>query len=248
MDSIAHYLSPALWIAPLTPGDNAFGGPAFWLGLPQIVLINVLLSGDTAVVIAMACRGLPPRQRPWGMAIGAGTAALLLVVFAVTVAPLLSVPYVKLIGGIALIYIAVKLLVPGSLAEGRVKPAGNLWRVVLIVATADIVLGLDNIIAIAAVARGNLVLLMIGIAISIPIVLLGAALITALLGRFPLLIWVGAALLGWIGGDIIFTDPAVAAYLVAQFGEMFAHESAIVAAAVGAMLVIVAGALLRRRA
>jgi predicted tellurium resistance membrane protein TerC len=122
----------------------------------------------------------------------------------------------------------------------------HLWRVVRIVALADIVMGFDNIIAVAAVARGNLALLVVGLVISIPIVLLGAALISALLDRFPLLVWAGAALLGWIAGDIIATDRVVSDYLIADLGETFARQAAIAAACAGAVLVIAAGVLLRR--
>jgi YjbE family integral membrane protein len=244
---ITQYLNPALWGESIRPIIDDFGSAAFWLGVPQIVLINVLLSGDTAVVIAMACRGLAPRQRLLGVAIGSGTAAVLLIVFALIITPLLLLPYVKLIGGLALIYIAVKLLIPETAGEEDVEAATHLWRVVRIVALADIILSLDNIIAVAAVARGNLALLMTGLAISIPIVFLGATLIMALLERFPLLVWAGAALLGWIAGETIATDPAVAGYLIADIGETLAHQAAIAAAGAATLLVIGAGLLLRRR-
>ena len=247
MGPIAQYLNPALWGESIRPIIDDFGSAAFWLGVPQIVLINVLLSGDTAVVIAMACRGLAPRQRLLGVAIGSGTAAVLLIVFALIITPLLLLPYVKLIGGLALIYIAGKLLIPETAGEEDVEAATHLWRVVRIVALADIILSLDNIIAVAAVARGNLALLMTGLAISIPIVFLGATLIMALLERFPLLVWAGAALLGWIAGETIATDPAVAGYLIADIGETLAHQAAIAAAGVVTLLVIGAGLLLRRR-
>ena len=247
MGPIAQYLNPALWGESIRPIIDDFGSAAFWLGVPQIVLINVLLSGDTAVVIAMACRGLAPRQRLLGVAIGSGTAAVLLIVFALIITPLLLLPYVKLIGGLALIYIAVKLLIPETAGEEGVEAATHLWRVVRIVALADIILSLDNIIAVAAVARGNLALLTTGLAISIPIVFLGATLIMALLERFPLLVWAGAALLGWIAGETIATDPAVAGYLIAGIGETLAHQAAIAAAGVVTLLVIGAGLLLRRR-
>jgi YjbE family integral membrane protein len=244
---ITQYLNPALWGESIRPIIDDFGSAAFWLGVPQIVLINVLLSGDTAVVIAMACRGLAPRQRLLGVAIGSGTAAVLLIVFALIITPLLLLPYVKLIGGLALIYIAVKLLIPETAGEEGVEAATHLWRVVRIVALADIILSLDNIIAVAAVARGNLALLMTGLAISIPIVFLGATLMMALLERFPLLVWAGAALLGWIAGETIATDPAVAGYLIADIGETLAHQAAIAAAGAATLLVIGAGLLLRRR-
>jgi YjbE family integral membrane protein len=244
---IAQYLNPALWGESIRPGIDGFAGAAFWLGVPQIVLINVLLSGDTAVVIAMTCRGLPPRQRLLGVAIGSGTAALLLIVFALITTPLLLLPYVKLIGGLALIYIAVKILTPETAGEGSVEAPTHLWHVVRIVALADIILSLDNIIAVAAVARGNLALLMTGLAISIPIVFLGATLIMALLERFPLLVWAGAALLGWIAGETIATDPAVAGFLIADIGETLARQAATAAAGAATLVVIGAGLLLRRR-
>jgi YjbE family integral membrane protein len=227
---------------------NGFGGSAFWLGLPQIVLINVLLSGDTAIVIALACRALPPRQRPWGTALGAGTATLLLIVFASVVAPLLLLPYAKLLGGIALLYIAVKLLVVETASKHGVAAAASLWRVVRVVLVADLVLSLDNIIAVASVARGDIALLMIGVAVSIPIILAGAALITSIVDRFPLVVWAGTALLGWIAGGTIATDPVVSAYLSGKFGDAVARHAAIGAAGAATLLVIAVGALIRRRA
>ena len=247
MASIAEYLHPALWRDWLHAGVYQLGYAAFWLAAVRIVFINAVLSGDNAVIIAMACRGLPPRQRAWGMALGAGTAATLLVVFAVLVAPLLSFPYVKLLGGMALIYIAVKLVVADD-AGRDVPTADRVWRVVRIIAVADIVLSLDNIIAVAAVARGDLALLVIGLGVSIPILLAGAAVIGALLDRFPLLVWAGAALLGWIAGDIMATDSAIFGKLTENFGEHFARQLAFAAAGGGAILVITVAALLRRRA
>jgi len=244
--SIAQYLNPAFWGDGFGASVNGLGGAAFWIAVPQIVLINVLLSGDNAVVIAMACRGLPPRQRFWGIVIGAGTAAVLLIIFAAVVAQLLLLPYVKLIGGLALIYIAVKLLVPEDRDKSEVAAATHLWRVVRIVVVADLIMGLDNIIAIAAVARGNLALLVTGLAVSIPVILAGAALFMALLDRFPILVWAGAALLGWVAGDIMATDPAVWGYLTAELGEKVAWRIEMAAACVGALLVIAVGGFWRR--
>lgn len=245
MGSIALYLNPAFWSDGLQPSVPGLGGAAFWIAVPQIVLINVLLSGDNAVVIAMACRGLPPRQRFWGILIGAGTAAVLLIIFAAVAAQLLVLPYVKLIGGLALIYIAVKLLVPER-DKNEVEAATRLWRAVRIVIVADLIMGLDNIIAIAVVARGNLALLVTGLAVSIPIILAGAALFMALLNRFPMLVWAGAALLGWLAGDIMATDPAVWGSLTAELGENAAWWIEMAAAAAGTVLVIAIGAFLRR--
>jgi YjbE family integral membrane protein len=186
--------------------------PAFWLAVGKIIWINVLLSGDNALVIAMACRGLPPRERLWGMVIGAGIAVVLLIAFTGIVAKLMVLPYLKLIGGIALFVIAAKLLVPEE--EGDDVTAGtSLWHAIRIVVIADIVMSLDNVIAVAAAANGQMSLLILGLAVSIPMIIAGAALIMMVLDRFPILIWLGATLLGWIAGDVIETDPAVHPFL-----------------------------------
>ena len=186
--------------------------PAFWLAVGKIIWINVLLSGDNALVIAMACRGLAPRQRLWGMVIGAGIAVVLLIAFTGVVAKLMVLPYLKLVGGIALFVIAAKLLVPEE--EGDDVTAGtSLWHAIRIVVIADIVMSLDNVIAVAAAANGQMSLLILGLAVSIPMIIAGAALIMMVLDRFPILIWLGATLLGWIAGDVIETDPAVHPFL-----------------------------------
>jgi YjbE family integral membrane protein len=186
--------------------------PAFWLAVGKIIWINVLLSGDNALVIAMACRGLAPRERLWGMVIGAGIAVVLLIAFTGIVAKLMVLPYLKLVGGIALFVIAAKLLVPEE--EGDDVTAGtSLWHAIRIVVIADIVMSLDNVIAVAAAANGQMSLLILGLAVSIPMIIAGAALIMMVLDRFPILIWLGATLLGWIAGDVIETDPAVHPFL-----------------------------------
>ena len=236
---LAQNLDPALRGVSLPSIFSSFGRAGFWIGVPQIALVNVVLSGDTAVVIALACRGLPPARRPRGIAVGAGTAALLLLIFA----PLLAYPYVKLIGGLALIYIAIKLLVQRSAREEAVAAATNLSAVVRIVLTADIILGLDNVIALAGIARGNFALLVVGLAISLPIIIAGAALFMKLLDRFPFLVWAGATLLGWVGGDIIANDSAVSRALTAVFGEEHKQLAQTAAAGAGALLVVVAGAV-----
>ncbi|HEY3791806.1 MAG TPA: YjbE family putative metal transport protein, partial [Bradyrhizobium sp.] len=157
--------------------------PAFWLAVGKIIWINILLSGDNALVIAMACRGLPPGQRLWGMVIGAGIAVVLLIAFTGIVATLMVLPYLKLVGGLALIVIAAKLLVP---EEGDGVAAGtSLWHAIRIVVIADIVMSLDNVIAVAAAANGELSLLVLGLAISIPMIIAGAALIMMVLDRLP---------------------------------------------------------------
>ncbi len=181
--------------------------PAFWLAVGKIIWINVLLSGDNALVIAMACRGLAPGQRLWGMVIGAGIAVLLLIAFTGIVTTLMVLPYLKLAGGLALIVIAAKLLVPDQ--EGDDVTAGtSLWQAIRIVVIADIIMSLDNVIAVAAAANGEVSLLVLGLAISIPMIIAGAALIMMVLDRLPILIWLGAILLGWIAGGVIASDPA----------------------------------------
>jgi YjbE family integral membrane protein len=179
--------------------------------------INILLSGDNAVVIAMACRGLPHRQRVWGMVLGAGVAVLLRIIFTGVVASLMLLPWLKIVGGLALFYIAAKLLVPEDPDDSEVEAVEHLWRAVRIVAIADIIMSLDNVIAIAAAAQGNMALLVIGLGVSIPLIVAGAALIMALLDRYPILVWAGAALLGWIVGEVIATDPVVQGYLEPRY-------------------------------
>jgi YjbE family integral membrane protein len=186
--------------------------PTFWLAVGKIIWINLLLSGDNALVIAMACRGLPPRQRLLGMAIGAGIAVVLLITFTGVVTTLMGLPYLKLAGGLALIVIATRLLVPDD--EGDDVTAGtSLLQAVRIVVIADIIMSLDNVIAVAAAADGQLPLLILGLAISIPMIIAGAALIMMVLDRLPILVWLGAILLGWIAGGVIATDLAVHPFL-----------------------------------
>lgn len=220
-----------------------FSQPTFWLAALQIIWINILLSGDNAVVIALACRGLQGSQRRWGMILGAGAAILLRVIFTIVIAQLMGLPFLKLVGGVALLWIAIKLIVPeDSHGEDNVKAGESLWRAVRIVAIADIVMSLDNVIAIAAAAKGDLTLIVFGLVVSIPMIIAGAAMLMAVLDRFPVLVWAGAALLGWIAGEIMIEDPATIRWL----GEEFVHRYVYFAAAAGALFVVVAGYLLLR--
>src|SRR5580704_11974305 len=230
MGSILQYLHPSLWGDLLHTSVNDMGRAAFWAAVLQIVFINILLSGDNAVVIAMACRDLPQRQRFWGLVIGAGAAVLLRLVFTGVVGQLMLLPYLKLIGGVALVYVAAKLVVPERADGNKVEAVAQLWRAVRIVVVADIVMSLDNVIAVAA----------------IPIIIAGAALIMVMLDRFPIFIWAGAALLGWVAGDVMATDPAIFGYVAAKLGETFARQVEFAAAGAGALLVIGAGGLWRQ--
>ena len=208
MNWLLQVVDPANIGAFFTQVQTDMRTPAFWLAVGKIIWINVLLSGDNALVIAMACRGLAPRQRLWGMVIGAGIAVVLLIAFTGIVAKLILLPYLKLVGGLALFVIAAKLLVPED--EGEDVTAGtSLWHAIRIVVIADIVMSLDNVIAVAAAANGQMSLLILGLAVSIPMIIAGAALIMMVLDRFPILVWLGATLLGWISGDVIASDPAV---------------------------------------
>jgi YjbE family integral membrane protein len=235
----------------------------FWVAVGKIIWINILLSGDNALVIAMACRGLQPKQRLWGMIFGAGAAVVLRIIFTFIVVTLMSLPYLKLVGGLALLWIAAKLLVPEGEDEEGVESAAHLWAAIQIVVVADIVMSLDNVIAVAAAANGGLPLLVLGLAISIPLIVAGAALIMALLTRLPILVWLGAALLGWIAGDVIATDPAIEPKLNALFAGPLGtkldallssiniahgHSAEFVLAVLGVVVVLVVGGIWRRRA
>lgn len=246
MHSLAQMLDFHAWASMLSSGWGDLDRAEFWLALGKIIWINILLSGDNAVVIAMACRGLPYRQRIWGMTLGAGVAIVLRIVFTGVVASLMTLPYLKIAGGLALFYIAAKLLVPEDEDESETEAAAHLWRAVRVVAVADIVMSLDNVIAIAAAAGGNMALLVLGLAISIPLIVAGAAAIMALLDRFPILVWAGAALLGWIVGEVIATDPVTRDYLIHAYGVAVAHTVEYASAAAGALLVLIVGGLWRQ--
>jgi YjbE family integral membrane protein len=193
--------------------------PAFWLAALQIMGINILLSGDNAVVVALAVRALPPKERFWGMVLGAGCAAVLLILFTGIVATLLKLPYLKLIGGLALFWVAVNLVAPQPHDEEDTPEAvEDLWRAVRVVVVANIVMSLDNVIAVAAAAKGNYLLLGLGLAISIPVVIAGSALFLALLERFPWVVWAGGALLGWIAGGLLPDDAIVSQYIAKMYG------------------------------
>ena len=233
---------------------ESFSHAPFWIALGQIIWINILLSGDNAVVIALACRSLPPRQRFWGILLGAGAAVLLRVFFTIVIAQIMAAPYLKLVGGLLLLWIAVKLVMPSEEhSEGSVKSGDTLLRAVWLVTVADIVMSLDNVIAIAAAAESaaaridiaqaltiKTVLIVFGLATSVPLIIAGSALLMKLLERFPILVWAGAALLGWVAGEIIVKDAAVVSYL----GHEFVEKIHLWSAAVGAIFVVGLGYLL----
>ncbi|MGJ4939021.1 TerC family protein [Bradyrhizobium sp. HKCCYLS1011] len=239
----------------------------FWLALGKIVWINVLLSGDNALVIALACRGLHGRHRFWGMVAGSGIAVALRIAFTGIVATLMALPYLKLVGGLALLVIAAKLVVPED-ENDEIAAGTTLWHAIRIVVLADIVMSLDNVIAVAAAANGQASLLILGLAMSVPLIIAGAALIMLVLDRFPILVWLGAMLLGWVAGEVIATDPAIEPLLhhlldgslvmnVDAVSALFAGKTRFgiqldimetVVSTLGALLVLIAGSIWRGRA
>ncbi len=245
MSGLAQYFHPALWHNWFEAAIAQLGYAAFWLAVLRIIFVNFLLSGDNAVVIAMACRGLPPPQRRWGLVIGAAVAVLLRILLVGALAWLMQLPYFKLLGGIALLFIAARLLVPEAAERDEIHAAAQLWRAVAIVAFADIVMSVDNMVAIAAIAQGNFLLLAFGLAVAIPLIVVGAAVVMALLNRFPVLVWAGTALLGWIAGGLIVADSVLTARLSAAFGVPLMQQIAFAAPATGAAMAIAAGGLWR---
>lgn len=211
-------------------------GDQITLGLQilQIIWIDILLSGDNAILIAIACHKLPRRQRRWGIILGAGGGVALRIAFAFVVVQLMAVPVLKTIGGLMLLAIAIKLLVEE--AERHIAAKEDLWGAVLSIIIADAVMSLDNVIAIAGTARGSMPLIIFGLAVSVPIVVFGAGMLTKALERFPILVWAGAGLLGWVAGELIATDP-----WWTEFGWINPETLKIVLAVAGTVMVLAAG-------
>jgi YjbE family integral membrane protein len=178
----------------------------------QIVWIDLLLSGDNAVVIAMACRSLPEEQRRWGIILGAGAAVVLRILFAAVIVQLLALPYVHVVGGVLLLWIAVRLALDDHAAH-KVKARSSLFGAVATIVIADGVMSLDNVVAIAGAARGSLELMIFGLLLSVPLIVFGSTLLLKLLDRFPIIAWGGAALLGWIAGEMIAAEPFIDRWL-----------------------------------
>jgi len=215
---------------------------AFLIGLIQIIGIDILLSGDNAVVIALACRSLPKKQQTWGIVFGTGAAVLLRIIFTIFVTALMEVPYLKIAGGLLLFWVGYHLLEPEDASKPDIKASGNLFGAVRIIVVADAVMALDNVVAIAAAAKGNYFLLIFGLAASIPLVVFGATVLIRLIERFPIIVTMGAALIGFIAGELIIKDPAISDWVDAH-----AHWLHYGAPAAGALLVIAAGRLMQPR-
>ena len=213
----------------------------FWIGLLKIVWINIILSGDNAVVIAMAARSLPHRQQRAAVLFGSGAAVVLRIVLTVVAAKLLALPYLQIIGGLLLLWIGTQLLSGEEDGEGEGKEHGSMVAAVRTILLADLVMSLDNVIAVAAAAQGSMVLLVLGLAISIPLVVFGSTLMINLMERFPIIVLLGAALIGWVAGETIASDTILRVALV---GSPWLHYAA---AAVGALLVVGVGRWLQHR-
>ena len=228
----------------------------FWLGLGAIIWVNIILSGDNAVVIALAARSLPQRQQKLAILWGAAAAVVLRIILTIVAVEMLKLSFLKLIGGVLLFWIAVKLLVPEDEGDGDVKSSEHLIGAIKTILIADLVMSLDNVIAVAAVAKGSILLLVLGLVISIPLVVFGATMLMKVMERYPVIITVGAALIGYVAGEMLVTDPTVVEWfklnahwmidfeIFSVFGHKFELSTA---GLIGAALVIAAGKWLAGR-
>jgi YjbE family integral membrane protein len=214
----------------------------FWIGLLKIIWINIILSGDNAVVIALAARSLPPHQQGKAVIFGSGAAVVLRILLTVVAAKLLALPYLQIVGGLLLLWIGVQLLGDEDEGEGEAKEYGSLMAAIRTILIADLVMSLDNVIAVAAAAKGSMVLLILGLAISIPLVIFGSTLMIKLMERFPIIVVLGAGLIGWVGGETIVGDTVLHEMLGAAPWMHYAG------AAVGAAFVVTLGKFLQSRA
>ena len=213
----------------------------FWIGLIKIIWINIILSGDNAVVIALAARSLPPTQQKKAIVWGSGAAVIMRIALTVVAVKLLEMSFLQIIGGLLLLWIGVQLLGDEEEGDGHAKEHGSLMAAVRTILVADLVMSLDNVIAVAAAAKGSMVLLILGLAISIPLVIFGSTLMIKLMARFPIIVMLGAALIGWVGGETIISDVALKTVLATNPWLHYA------AAAAGAALVVGLGRALQQR-
>jgi len=215
----------------------------FWIGLIKIIWINIILSGDNAVVIALAARTLPAHQQMKAVVLGSGAAVVLRVLLTVVAAKLLALSYLQIVGGLLLLWIGVQLLGDEDENEpGEVKQHGSLFSAIRTILIADLIMSLDNVIAVAAAAQGSMLLLILGLAISIPLVIFGSTLMIKLMERFPIIVVIGAGLIGWVGGEAIIGDNVLKDVFA---GNPWLHYAA---AAVGAAFVVGVGKVIQARA
>ena len=215
--------------------------PEFWIGLGVIIWVNIILSGDNAVVIALAARSLPKEQQKQAIFWGAGAAVVLRILLTIVAVKLLEFPFLKIVGGLALFWIAIKLLVPED-GDDEVASSSHLIGAIKTILVADLVMSTDNVLAVAAAAKGSVTLLTLGLLISIPLVVFGATMLMVLMERFPIIITLGAAVLGWTAGEMIVTDPALAEWVNANAAWL--HWGAPIG---GAVLVVAVGKWLARK-
>jgi len=225
---------------------SAFLDASFWAALGSIMIVNILLSGDNAVVIALASRNLPPHQQKKAIFWGSAAAIVMRVVLTITAVTLLTLPYLKLVGGILLVYIGVQLLADSD-GEDDMKAETSIWAAIRTILIADLVMSLDNVLAVAAAAqRGpeetRMLLLIIGLALSIPLIIFGSTMLLKLMDRFPVIITFGAGLLGWLAGGMIVDDPALVDGIQSIFGDI-----KLVAEIIGVAIVIAVGMYLKKR-
>lgn len=216
-------------------------GAEFWIGLLKIIWINIILSGDNAVVIALAARSLPPEQQKKAIFWGTAAAVVLRIGLTVVAAKLLELPYLQIVGGLLLLWIGVQLLSDDDGGEGEEKHHGTLMAAIRTILIADLVMSLDNVIGVAAAAGGNVTLLVIGLAIAIPIVIFGSTLMIKLMERFPVIITVGAGLIGWVAGEAMVSDKVLRDWFPSHSIQFY------LAAAIGAAFVIALGKFMQRR-
>jgi YjbE family integral membrane protein len=222
----------------------SFSDTTFWIALLQIIGVNIVLSGDNAVVIALAARSLPPKQQKQAVLWGSGAAVVMRIVLTIVAVELLKLPYLKLVGAALLLWIGIQLLLPEDDEEADGKASGNTGMIAAIrtILIADLVMSLDNVIAVAAAAKDSLTLLILGLLISIPLVIFGSTLLMKVMERWPIIITIGGGLLGWVAGEMAITDPAVKDWIDANMAWL--HY---VAPAAGAAVVIAIGKWMSRR-
>ena len=213
----------------------AFDDPGFWTALLKIIGVNIVLSGDNAVVIALAARSLQPKQQKQAIFWGSGAAIVMRIVLTLFAVALLELPWLKLIGSVLLLWIGVKLLIPED-GDENIEASDNLMVAIRTILIADLVMSLDNVIAVAAAAGGHWGLLIIGLAISIPLVIFGATLLLKLMERWPIIITIGAGLLGFVAGEMGWEDRAIAG-----FTSQFPESTKYVIALIGAAFVVLLG-------
>ena len=234
---------------------DQFMTPEFWVAVGQIIMIDILLGGDNAVVIALACRKLPPKQRTLGILWGTAGAIVLRVILIFFALTLLAIPFLKIVGAILLVWIGVKLLAPDhDDAHGSIEGSDRLWGAVKTVIVADLVMSIDNVIAIAGAAESaggdhKMPLVVFGLLVSIPIIVWGSQLVIKLMDRFPSIILIGGMLLGWIAGTMAVTDPAlVNPEVMKDIPKLVVSDTMkYVAGVAGALLVLAVGKWLASR-